>query len=214
LSEQVWLAQLWAENMLGVLARSRTLYEEMVHLVGRSDLATAMQVLPLCYNEPIKNPVDAYLWVWGYLRPYADPGESGRFFQLLHERDPALNLHLYRIVLKHGLWYLYNSRLFLDDPCPDRLWTWDDGTLSLVTLSRAGHELRGWTTVAPSLDALEERQALLDRATRDLLLLRIGGEYFWNPKLDGLSGSQPVLQRLRHAGLRLPDRSPPLAAGA
>jgi hypothetical protein len=213
LSEQIWLAQLWAENMLGVLARSRTLYEEVAHLVRRSDLAAAMHLLPLCYNEPVKNHVDAYLWVWGYLRPFAEPGETTRFFQLLHARDPALNLHLYRIVLRHELWYLYNSRLFLDDPCADRLWAWDGGALSLVTLSRSGHELRHWTTVAPSLAAVEDQQALLDQAVRDLLLLKIGGERFWNPKLDRMPGSEPVLRRLRGAGLHLPDRPSRPAAG-
>ncbi len=213
MSEQVWLAQLWAENMLGVLARSRTLYEEIAHLVGRSDLATTMAVLPLGYRQAVKNHVDAYLWAWGYLRPFATQAETVTFFQLLQERDRGLNLHLYRLVLRHELWYLYNSRLFLDDPCPDRLWTHYRGAMTLVTLGRSGHDVRRWNEVAESLAATRESERLLDLALADLVVLRVGGELFWNPKLETAPGCQALLSRLRLAGYRVQEpRSPRLAA--
>ncbi|MHB8077947.1 MAG: hypothetical protein ACYDIE_01655 [Candidatus Krumholzibacteriia bacterium] len=200
MAAKVWLAQLWAENLLGVLARSRTLYEELAWLVGRGEQARVLAVLPLCYQQPVKNPVDAYLRAWGYLRPLATPADTGVFLRLLQERDPALNPHLYRLVLRHGLWYLYNSRLFPAAACPDRFWTVLAGGMSQVVLTRDGADVRPWAWFAQELDPLADADRLAARAEAELVLLRVGGDLFWNPKLEGLPGSGALIERLRAAG--------------
>ncbi len=198
--QRVWLAQLWAENLLGVLARSRTLYEETAWLVARNDRARALAVLPLCFQQPIKNHVDAYLRVWAYLRPFADFGETTQFFRLLQTRDPDLNQHLYRLVLRRGLWYLHNSRLFLANPCPLALWTAHQGVQTLIALERSGETLRPWPALAAELMALTDGATLASRALDSLVLLRVGDALYWNPKLAGLPAAPSLLARLREAG--------------
>lgn len=200
LTAKVWLAQLWAENLLGVLARSRTLYEELAWLVGRGDQARVLAVLPLCYQHPVKNHVDAYLRAWGYLRPLATDADTSAFLRLLQECDPGLNAQLYRLVLRHRLWYLYNSRLFPVTPCPDRFWTALAGGMSQVVLAGDGAAVRPWPWVAQELAALPDADRLAARAEAELALLRVGGDLFWNPKLEGLPGSDRLLERLRAAG--------------
>ena len=200
MTAKVWLAQLWAENLLGVLARSRTLYEELAWLVGRGEQARVLAVLPLCYQQPVKNHVDAYLRVWGYLRPLATPADTSVFLRLLQERDPDLNPHLYRLVLRHGLWYLYNSRLFPVTACPDRFWTALAGGMSQVVLTRDDTDVRSWSRLAQELEELAAADQLVARAEAELVLLRVGGALFWNPKLDGLPGSAALIERLRAAG--------------
>lgn len=200
MTAKVWLAQLWAENLLGVLARSRTLYEELAWLVSRGEQARVLSILPLCYQQPVKNHVDAYVRAWGYLRPLATPADTAVFLRLLQERDPALNPHLYRLVLRHRLWYLYNSRLFPVSACPDRFWTALAGRMSQVVLTRDGTETRAWAWFAQELDAPADVDRLAARAEAELILLRVGGELFWNPKLEGLPGSAALIERLRAGG--------------
>ena len=200
MSARVWLAQLWAENLLGVLARSRTLYEELTWLVARGEQTRVLAVLPLCYQQPVKNHVDAYLRVWSYLRPLATPAETSTFFRLLQVRDPDLSPHLYRLVLRHGLWYLYNSRLFPVTACPDRFWTPLAGGMSQVVLTCDGPSVRSWAGLAAELAGLDTVELLAARAEAELVLLRIGGDLFWNPKLEGLPGSVALVGRLQAAG--------------
>ena len=207
LTAKVWLAQLWAENLLGVLARSRTLFEELAWLVGQGDQARALAVLPLAYEQPVKNHVDAYLRLWDFLRPFATPSESAAFVRLLQARSPALNPLLYRLVLAHGLWYLHNSRLFPVEPCPDRFWTVLPAGMSQVVLARDGSRVRPWPQVAAELAAPPGAATLAGRAQAELVLLRVGDELFWNPKLEGLPGSAALVARLACAGI-------PVGAGA
>ncbi len=201
--QRVWLAQLWAENLLGVLARSRTIYEEIAHLVGRGDLATTLQVLPLCYALPVKNHVDAYLKAWSYLRPHAGGPQAADFFRLLQARAPELDLHLYDLVLDHRLWYLFNSRLFLANPCPERLWAVHRDAMALLTFTREGVAARGWGQVAEELAAQPDAAALLAKAEAELVVLRVGDARFWNPKLQPAPGAEALVRRLRRAGIAL-----------
>jgi hypothetical protein len=201
--QRVWLAQLWAENSLGVLARSRTVYEEIAYLVGRNDVARVLAVLPLCFAQPIKNHVDAYLKVWSYIRPHASGADTSVFFRLLQERAPGLNQHLYHLVLRHSLWYLFNSRLFLANTCPDRLWVLHHDAMSLVVFDRDGLAIQPWARFAAELAVMSDPTAMAARSEDGLVILRVGDELFWNPKLAGLPGSEQLEHRLRDAGFNL-----------
>ena len=198
---RVWLAQLWAENSLGVLARSRTLYEELCLLVERGEMALALPLMAAAYRQPVKNHVDAYLRLWSYLRGAVSSEEAGEFLRMLQRRDPLLDLHLYRLVLRHARWYLYNSRLLLANPCPDRLWAVHRGAPISIVLTREGPEIRPWAALEPRLAEESEASGLARAAEAELVLLRVDGELFWNPKLEGLPGGEALGQRLRRGGV-------------
>ncbi len=117
------LQKIWQENELGVLARSRSAFDETLAAVQTGKPEMVFSQLARVYRRPVHNWTNAALQAWKLLQPDFAGDHAGFENQLAALSEPrrpahpreALRLWLWRRVVRSGRQDLIASRFFADD---------------------------------------------------------------------------------------------------